>query len=174
MENKGRDKEETDIETLTHLVKNLTIEVSKLKLQKTDTFARSRLSRQRQENSSSSSKWFASITMQTLVFQLEYCTYPRLCSIHEERHLENSCSDWKKFFSSICSHKLNVERNMQEKLEDTSNDEDVAPDETSSYGHVVNAYQCSQVILKTNTKKQPQKKNDHYNIRIKGAPHTLG
>jgi len=33
------------------------------------------------------------------------------------------------------------------------NVEDVAPDEASSFGHVVNMYQCSQAMLKTNTEK---------------------
>ena len=51
---------------------------------------------------------------------------------------------------------------MQEKLEETDNDEEVAPNEAPGSGHVVNAYQCSQVVSKTNTEKQPQKKNDHY------------
>lgn len=63
---------------------------------------------------------------------------------------------------------------MQEQLEDTNDDEEVAPDEPSSSGHVVNTYQCSQEMPKMNTKKQPQKKNDHYNLRSKWAPLTLG
>ena len=41
MASKGREKEANDIETLTHLIKNLTTEVSELKQWKTDTFARS-------------------------------------------------------------------------------------------------------------------------------------
>jgi len=49
MASKGRDKEATDIETLTHLVKNLTSEVSELKQRKTNTFSSSHLPRQRQE-----------------------------------------------------------------------------------------------------------------------------
>jgi len=31
---------------------------------------------------------------------------------------------------------------MQEQPEDTNDDEEVAPDEASSSGHVVNIYQC--------------------------------
>ena len=63
---------------------------------------------------------------------------------------------------------------MQEQLEDTNNDEGVASDEASRYGHVVNTYQCSQARPKEKTKTQPQKKNDRYNLRSKGAPLTLG
>ena len=40
MASKGRDKEATDIETLTCLIKNLTTKVSELKQRKTDTSAR--------------------------------------------------------------------------------------------------------------------------------------
>jgi len=47
MASKGRDKEENDIEGLTHLIKNLTIEVSELKQRRKDTFARRYLPRQR-------------------------------------------------------------------------------------------------------------------------------
>ena len=57
---------------------------------------------------------------------------------------------------------------------DTDDDEEVAPNEPSSYGHVVNVYQCSQTMSKTNTKKQPQKQIDRYKLRSKGAPPTLG
>jgi len=44
---------------------------------------------------------------------------------------------------------------MQEKPKDIDDSEEVSPDETLSSRHVVNAYQCSQVILKKNTKKHP-------------------
>ena len=63
---------------------------------------------------------------------------------------------------------------MQEQLEDTDDDEEDALDETSSVGHVVNAYQWLQVMSKTNTEKKSQKKNDRYNIKSKGDPPTLG
>lgn len=63
---------------------------------------------------------------------------------------------------------------MQEHSEDTDDDEEVALDEPSSSGNVVNAYQCLQSRSKMNTKKWPQKKNDRYNLRSKGAPLTLG
>ena len=63
---------------------------------------------------------------------------------------------------------------MQEQPEDIDNDEGIALDEASSSGHVVNTYQCSQAMLKMNTKKQPQNKNDRYNLRCKGDPPTLG
>ena len=63
---------------------------------------------------------------------------------------------------------------MQEQPEDTDDSEEFALDETPSFVHVVNTYQCLQVISKTNTDKQPQKKNGHYNLRSKGAPSTLG
>lgn len=62
---------------------------------------------------------------------------------------------------------------IQEQLEDVDDNEEVSLDEAQSFGYVVNAYQCSQVISKMNTEKQPQKKNDHYNIRSKGDPPTL-
>lgn len=62
---------------------------------------------------------------------------------------------------------------MQNQLEYTDNDEEVAPDEPSSSRHVVNAYQCSQMMSKMKTKKYPQNKTDHYNMRSKGAPPTL-
>ena len=45
MGSKGRDKEETDIETLTRLVKNLTTKMSELKQWKMDTFKKSHLPR---------------------------------------------------------------------------------------------------------------------------------
>lgn len=48
------------------------------------------------------------------------------------------------------------------------------PGEPSSSGHVVNMYQCSQVGLETNTKKQPQKKDSYYNLRSKGACPIVG
>ena len=35
-------------------------------------------------------------------------------------------------------------------------------------------YQFSQVVSKANTEKQPSKQNNHYNIRSKGDPLTLG
>ena len=56
MASKGRDKEETNIEILTRLVKKLTPEVFELKQQKTDTFARSSLPRKSQGSNSSGSK----------------------------------------------------------------------------------------------------------------------
>jgi len=63
---------------------------------------------------------------------------------------------------------------MQEQLKDINDDEEVVVDEASSFGHVVNTYQCSQVMSKTNTEKKPQNKSNCYNIRSKGAPPTLG
>jgi len=48
MVSKGREKEENDIENLTRLVKNLTIEVCELKQRKTDTSTSSHPPRQRQ------------------------------------------------------------------------------------------------------------------------------
>jgi len=53
MTSRGRDKETSDIETLTHLVKNLTSEVSELKQRKMDMSASNHLPRQRQEINSS-------------------------------------------------------------------------------------------------------------------------
>jgi len=55
---KGKDKEANDIGTLTRLVNNLTIEVSELKQQKTETSVSNYLPRQRQGSSSSSSNRF--------------------------------------------------------------------------------------------------------------------
>jgi len=55
MESNGRDKEATDIETLTHLIKNLTTEASELKQQKTNTSARNHLPKQRYSSNSSGS-----------------------------------------------------------------------------------------------------------------------
>lgn len=55
----------------------------------------------------------------------------------------------------VCSHTFDVEKSMQEQLEDKDNDKVFAPDEASSYGHVVNMYQCSQATLKSNIEKQP-------------------
>lgn len=63
---------------------------------------------------------------------------------------------------------------MQEHMQDTNDDEEVAPDETQSSGNVMKAYKCWQVISKMNIEKHPQKQNDHYNLRSKGAPPTLG
>lgn len=45
MASKGRGKEATDIETLTHLFNNLTTEMSKLKQRKVDSFMKSHLPR---------------------------------------------------------------------------------------------------------------------------------
>lgn len=50
----------------------------------------------------------------------------------------------------------------------------VAPNETRSIGQVINMHQCSQVAEKSNTKKQPQKKNDRYSLRIQRPPPTFG
>lgn len=91
------------------------------------------------------------------MFQLEQSADPNFCFFHEEHHPENSCLDWKRVVNSICSHTLDTESNMQEQKEDIDDDEEVAPDETSSSRHVVNAYHCSQVMLKTTTEKQPPK-----------------
>jgi len=52
---KGRDKEETDIETLTHLVKSLSTKMSKLKQCRSHTFAISHPPRQREVGSTTSS-----------------------------------------------------------------------------------------------------------------------
>jgi len=53
---KGRDKEATDIETLTRLVNSLSIEMSKLKQCKMHKFASSHRPRQRHVSSTSSNK----------------------------------------------------------------------------------------------------------------------
>lgn len=58
---------------------------------------------------------------------------------------------------------------MQKKSEDKDYDKGIGPIEASSFGHVVNAYQCSQAVPKTNTEKHPPRQNDHYNLRSKGA-----
>jgi len=41
---------------------------------------------------------------------------------------------------SLCSHTLDAKNSMKEKPEDTNDDEEVAPNEPSSFGHVVNVY----------------------------------
>lgn len=177
MARKGRDKETTNIETLTHLVKNLTTEISKLKQWKKETFTSSHPPRQRQASSSStnssSNNQFGSKFVQNIVFQLNHCVDPSYCSFHEEYHPKNSCSDWNKVVTSVCINTLDVDGKIQEQLEDTDDNEEVAPNEAPCSGHVVNAYQFSQEILKINTEKQPQKQNYHYHLRSKGAPHTL-
>jgi len=53
MRSKGRDKETTNIETLTHLVKNLTTEISELKQQKMESFVSIHPPRQIHASSSS-------------------------------------------------------------------------------------------------------------------------
>lgn len=83
MVSKGRDKEANDIETLTHLIKYLTTEVSELKQWKTDTSARSHLPRQRQGSSSSGSNWFAQKNAQSSMFNVEQCEDPKFCLFHE-------------------------------------------------------------------------------------------
>ena len=74
------------------------------------------------------------------MFQVEHWTNPNFCSFHEEHHPENSCSDWKRVTSYVYSHTLDVGNSRQENLEDTNDEEEVAPNEPSSFGHVVNVY----------------------------------
>ena len=71
MASKGRDKEETDIETLTRVVKKLTTKVSKLIQQKIKTFASSHPPRQRQARNSSNINQPAPKTAQISEFQVE-------------------------------------------------------------------------------------------------------
>lgn len=94
------------------------------------------------------------------MFQLDQCGDPKCYSFHEEFHLENSCSDWKRVVTSVCTHTLDADGNVQEQPEDTDDNEEFASDEAPSSKHVVNTDQCSQVVSKTNTEKQPHKKND--------------
>lgn len=68
----------------------------------------------------------------------------------------------------------NIVSSSQGQLGDTNNDEDVAPDETWSTGQVINMYQCSRAMQKTNTKKKPHNKNGRYNLRSQEAPPTVG
>jgi len=68
---KDRDKEENDIETLTHLVKNLTTEVSELKQWKMDMFARNHLPRQRQGSMSSCNNHYPANCAQISMFHLD-------------------------------------------------------------------------------------------------------
>lgn len=82
MASKVRDKEATDIETLTCLVKNLIMEVFELKQGKTDTSASIHTPKHRHTSSSSSSNWFAPKIVQKSVFQVENCTNPKFCSFH--------------------------------------------------------------------------------------------
>lgn len=97
-----------------------------------------------------------------------------MCSFHEDDHSEGSCSDKKSVVGSVCNRALDVASSAQGQPRDTDDDEDVASDEASSFGDVLNMYQCLQTTQKTNTDKQPQKKNDRYTLRNKGAPLTLG
>jgi len=62
---------------------------------------------------------------------------------------------------------------MKNQPDDRDYDKGIAPIEASSSRHVVNAYQCSQAMPKTNTEKHPQRQNDRYNLRSKGAQPTL-
>jgi len=89
------------------------------------------------------------------VFQLDQCANPNFYSFHEEFHPENSCLDWKWIFTSIYTHTLDAGGNIQEQLEDTKDNEEVAPNGAPRFGNVVNAYECSQLISKMNTEKQP-------------------
>ena len=107
------------------------------------------------------------------MFQLDQCANPKYYSFHEEFHPKNSCSYWKQVVTFVCNHTLDVNGDIQEKPKDTNDNEEVAPDEAPSSGHVVNAYQCLQVVSKTKIEKQPQKKNGRYNLRSKGDPPTL-
>jgi len=87
------------------------------------------------------------------VFQLDQRVDPKYCSFHEEFHPENSCLDWKRVVTSVYTHTVDVDGDKQEQPKDTDDNEEVAPDEAPSSGHVVNVYECSQVVLKTNTEK---------------------
>jgi len=83
-------------------------------------------------------------------------------------------------FELEASHKLSIQSHTRcreryaEVADDRDYDEGISPVEASSSGHVVNAYQCSQTVLKTNTEKHLPRQNDHYNLRSKRAPPTLG
>lgn len=61
------------------------------------------------------------------MLQLDQCIDPKYCSFHEEFHPENSCSDWKWVFTSICTHTVDVDGDIQEKPKDTNDNEEVAP-----------------------------------------------
>lgn len=177
MTRKGRDKEATDIETLTLLVKKLTTEISELKKRKTGTFVNSHQPRWRQKRSSligsSRNNRFGSKSMQKPMFQLDQCVDPKYYSFHEEFHPENSCSNWKQVVTSVYAHKLDVDGDIHEQSEDTDDNKEVSHDEAPCFGHVENAYKCSQVVSKMNTEKRLTKKNDRYNLRSKEVPPTL-
>ena len=73
------------------------------------------LDRDKKKNSlsnSSSNNRFASKNAQKPMFQLEQCADPKLCSFHEEHHLKNSFSEWKRFVGFVYIHTLDVESNM--------------------------------------------------------------
>jgi len=78
--------------------------------------------------------------MKKHVFQLERSVDSKLCSFHEEHHLENSCLSWKRVTNTFYIRTLEAGSDMQEQLEDTYNDVEVAPKEPSSSKHGVNMY----------------------------------
>jgi len=89
------------------------------------------------------------------MFQLDQCIDPKYYSFHEEFHPKKSCSDWKRIATSACSHILSENGDIQGKPKDTNDNKEVAPDEAPIYGHVVNAFQCLQVVSKMNIEKNP-------------------
>lgn len=76
---KGRDKETRGIETLTHLLKNLKTEVSKLKQWKTKAFVNNHLHKKRQGSMSLGFNPLPTQTVQSSVFQLDRCANPEFC-----------------------------------------------------------------------------------------------
>lgn len=108
------------------------------------------------------------------MFQLERCANPKFYSFHKDGHPEKSCLDWKRVAYLVWSRTFDMDNSMQEQSRDTDNGKDFSPDEASISGHVVNIYQCSQAALKTNTEKQTQKQNDHYNLKSKESPSIVG
>lgn len=97
------------------------------------------------------------------------------CMIHEEQNSEKSYAEWNRIMGTMAS-RMNDHFTASEKvqLEDEDYEEDAASNESPSFGHVVNMYQCLNVSQKkTTTEKEPQKQNSRYNLRIQGAPTVI-
>ena len=74
------------------------------------------------------------------MFQLNQCYDPKYCSFHEEFHPDNSCSNWKRVVTFVCTHTLDADGDIQEQPKDTDDNEEVSLDEAPSSRHVVNTY----------------------------------
>lgn len=111
---KVKEKETSEIDTLTRLLKSLTTEVAELKQWITKTTVSSipsNFARRKNVTSSSSSSHSAkSVQSSKVVFQTDLIAKDNFYEFHQARHSEKTCTDWNRVmgFVSKFSQKMKM------------------------------------------------------------------